>query len=145
MNKKYYLLTAIISVATLIGGYLYGKQQAEREFYLTFMSSSAVESVLPTQVLYAINSNKAQNSKIWLENEICSNLIIIEGGLKQFPKLRNNAIIQDTLAMPKLCAKDFDVSFCGSDFKDIEQRALSMANDFPDSYNHFLEKYRKIK
>ena len=111
MNKKYYLCTAIISGVALIGGYLYGKHQAERESYLTFMSSSAIESVLPTQVLYAINSNKAQNSKTWLENKICSNLIIIEGGLEQFPQFRNNDIIQDTLAMPKLYAKDFDVSF----------------------------------
>ena len=145
LMKKHYLLTVLLSASTLVSGYFYGNYQGKMESYEHFIINSAVESVLPIQILYAINSNKIQGSKGWLEHKLCSNLIIIGGVLKGFPELGSNEIVEKSLTMPKLYAKDFNVSFCGSEHSDIEKKALSLADDFPDSYNQFLNQYREVK
>ena len=145
MNKKNFLLTIIFSVTTLASGYFYGNYKGQMESYESFIINNAVESVLHTQALYAMNSNQIEDSKEIIQNHICSNLMIVGLGLKEFPQLKNSEIIQETLAMPNLYAKDFDVDFCGSDSKGIESQALSLANNYPDSYSNFLNKYRKVK
>ena len=147
MNKKHLLITITFSAITLIGGYFYGNHQGEREAYLLFMHDNAIESVFHTQALYAIESNQIEDSKKILRSKICSNLMIIGSGLRDFPQLENDEMIQGQLAMPSLYAKDFDIVFCGSgsDSKEIEGQALSLANNYPDSYDDFLNKYRKVK
>lgn len=138
--KKILLILIPLVMLAAVGGFFYGKKKAHKEMYSTYTEILAIDTVLPTQVLYAIKSGSAEDAILWLESDICGKLILIGGSDEYDPNIKNSDVIKKSLSLPRQYGEDFDLDFCQKEYGSAN-KALSWGDTDVGSYTYFYEKY----
>lgn len=138
---KTIIIALVCSVISGFTGYYISSHLTERKVGALWARHEAINTVLPAQVLFSIETGKVDDSIPWLKSDICGRLLAVGHVLDKYPDLKADQKIRDSLSLPYLYAEKKSMSYCDGDYPQADQ-VMELGN-VETTYSDYLEKYNR--